>query len=199
MKNLNMVGRPSKSVASISSLGTDRWLVWPAIVAPLATVFLLFLCQMPNSVGFVLILVLGFGWPLVLGLVFSISVVMLVMRRFRLGTSIVLAPLSVIILWVPLVQAATYLHLGLTILATAELSRAYGKSSNVQQLTVYDWSTGLAGGPATLLIRDPSDEIASPLVKHQVSALPGAEIEEECAGKVRHLVGHYYLCTFSAS
>ena len=198
-KRVYAVSGSSKSMPLISSLRTDRWLLWPAIVTLLATIFLLFVCQMPGLIGFVLALVLGLGWPFALGLVLLVAVVMLVMHRVRLAASLVLAPLCVTISWTLLVQAATYLHLGITVLVSMEPSRASGKTSNVQQLTVYDWSTGLAGGPTTLLIRDVSDEIASPLVKHRTWASQGVGTEEECAGKVRHLVDHYYLCTFTAS
>jgi hypothetical protein len=60
----------------------------------------------------------------------------------------------------------------------------------------FDWPTGLAGGPSTFLIFDESDEIALPFQQHTEdrSEVPG--FTESCAGRVQHLQGHYYVCTF---
>jgi hypothetical protein len=61
---------------------------------------------------------------------------------------------------------------------------------------VFDWSVGLAGGPNTFLIHDVTDEIALPLGQHKYPVETERGFGEDCAGKVQHLLGHYYVCTF---
>ncbi len=63
----------------------------------------------------------------------------------------------------------------------------------------YDWSVGLAGGPATFLIYDVTDEIALPPELHKQPIAFEHGFGEICAGKVIHLLGHYYLCEFANS
>ena len=58
---------------------------------------------------------------------------------------------------------------------------------------VYDWSVGLAGAN-TFLIHDVSDEIALPMAQHTHSPNSENGWGEECAGKVRRLINHYYVC-----
>jgi hypothetical protein len=61
----------------------------------------------------------------------------------------------------------------------------------------YDWSVGLAGGPATFLIYDVTDEIALPPELHKQPIAFEEGVGEICAGKVIHLLGHYCVCEFA--
>jgi hypothetical protein len=99
------------------------------------------------------------------------------------------------LLWSTIGWATDYVHLGLTAWC------GYGQlgsppKSNGGQFTTYDWSVGLAGGPNTFLIHDVTDEIALPMAQHTHPSISENGFGEEGAGKVRHLVGHYYVCTF---
>ena len=67
--------------------------------------------------------------------------------------------------------------------------------SNDGSFVVYDWSVGLAGGPNTFLIHDVSDEITLPMAQHAQPPSSENGFREECAGKVRRLMDHYYVCT----
>jgi len=71
-----------------------------------------------------------------------------------------------------------------------------GRPFNQNGFTTYDWSVGLITNPDTFLIRDESDQVALPV--RQLKNLTGfkKQVLEGCAGNARHLLGHYYVCTF---
>ena len=98
-----------------------------------------------------------------------------------------------VLLWQPVKWAADVAHLGLTVGCGAGIGGVeIGSDGN---FAVYDWSVGLAGGPNTFLIHDVTDDVALPIARrsHAVSSQNG--LREECANNVRHLIGHYYVCT----
>ncbi len=64
------------------------------------------------------------------------------------------------------------------------------------RFAAYDWSVGLASGPNTFLLHDPTDEIALPIAEHKHPVASENGFGEQCAGRVSHLFGHYYRCTF---
>jgi hypothetical protein len=49
---------------------------------------------------------------------------------------------------------------------------------------------------ATNRSEHPPDQIALPLTQHPQASIPEDGFVEECTGNVRHLLGHYYVCTF---
>lgn len=65
-----------------------------------------------------------------------------------------------------------------------------------RKFAAYDWSIGLSISPSIFLVHDATNEIALPIAQH--TQPPSAELgfAEECAGKVHHVIGHDYICTF---
>ena len=99
------------------------------------------------------------------------------------------------LLWLPTNWAADFVHLGLT----AGFGAGYladPMKLNDHNLVAYDWSVGLAGGPNTFLLHDVTDEIELPMDRHGNPSNSKNEVENECAGRVRRMVSHYYVCTF---
>jgi hypothetical protein len=130
------------------------------------------------------------------------SIVLLVMalisaikKRPRLAASVFLALITPVLLWWPINWVADCVHLGITIgFGSGQLgapSRSEGSG-----FAVYDWSVGLVGGPNRFLIHDETDQIALPMVQHTHPSISENGFGEECAAKVDHLLGHYYICSF---
>ena len=93
-----------------------------------------------------------------------------------------------------MVWASDHAHLALTVgFGVGQLGAAprSGRSSFV----AYDWSAGFAGGPYNFLIYDATDEIAFLHQLHKRPNVSGTGLGEECAGKVRRLLSHYYVYT----
>jgi hypothetical protein len=173
----------------------DRLLLWPGLVATAAVLCLTFLCGLPGLVSFVLIptSVLGYLAAVVALCVFAL--VLLIRRRPRQAASVVIAILMPALLWAPITWAADCLHLALTAGFGAGQLKSRSKPDG-EQFGVYDWSIGLAGGPNTFLIHDVTDDIALPIARHIHPLSSENGFGEECSGKVKHLIGHYYVCTF---
>ena len=176
-----------------SLVSQDRWLLWPAATALAAVTVLTFLCGLPGIISFILtpLAVLGF---LVVAATLIVSVCVLVARRcLRKAASVALALFLPILFRAPIIWAALCLHLGLMIeYGVGQLGHV--PVADGQQFAVYDWSTGFAGSPGTFVIHDVTDEIALPLAQHTRPATVENGWGEECAARVRHLLGHYYLC-----
>ena len=97
-------------------------------------------------------------------------------------------------LWASISWFADVVHLGLTVgFGAGQLSAPL--KSNDGNSTAYDWSIGLAGS-SRFLIHDVSDKIALPIAQHANSLGSEDGFGEECTGKVRRLISHYYLCSF---
>jgi hypothetical protein len=80
----------------------------------------------------------------------------------------------------------------IALLATQPHSQAKQTGND---FAVYDWSVGFAG-QNTFLIHDRTDEIALPLALHKHPLSDENGFADICAGKVQHLLGHYYICNF---
>jgi hypothetical protein len=120
------------------------------------------------------------------------SVALAAKKRPRAATSAMLALFAPVLLWSQINWAADCAHLGLAV----GFGGGPASTADRSGFATYDWSTGLAGGPATFLIYDESDEIARPLALHQHPAASENGFGEDCAGRVRHLLAHYYVCNF---
>jgi len=95
----------------------------------------------------------------------------------------------------PIGWVTDVVHLGLTVeLGIGELGDTLPQVDS--RFQAHDWSVGLAGGPNTFLLYDETDEIVQPLARHRDHVVPDESLEKVCAGRVRHLIGHYYECTF---
>jgi hypothetical protein len=100
-----------------------------------------------------------------------------------------------VLLWSPIIWAADCAHLGLNVGFGTGRRASYSKPDG-SNFEAFDWSVGLASGPNTFLIHDKTDQIAQPMPQYSQSSTSEDGIWEECAGKVRHLLGHYYVCVF---
>ena len=153
------------------------------------------LCGLPGTVSFVLIPLVVLGAPLVGAGLVVVALVLAVRRRPRMACSILIAALLPVFLWKPVTWTADCMHLALTVWTGAgQLGRS--SKPDGRPFAVYDWSVGFAGGPNTFLIYDMTDEIALPPNLHKQPIESEGGFGEYCAGKVTHLLGHYYVCTF---
>jgi hypothetical protein len=172
---------------------TDGWSLKPALMSLTTVAVLTLLCQLPGSVSFILIplSVLGYGMAAVV--ILAIAAYCVIKKRPRRAGSVLLVLLLPVLLWRPTRWAADFVHLGLTAgFGAGQLG--VSSTSNDDSFVVYDWSVGLAG-PNTFLIYDVTDEIALPMAQHTHSPNSENGWGEECAGKVRRLINHYYVCT----
>jgi hypothetical protein len=121
-----------------------------------------------------------------------------------------LALIAPIFFWTPIGWLTNCLHLGLMIsmgvgvlnnesrgqlIAVDVRAMRRALITDNQRFAVYDWSVGLAGGPDRFVFYDLTDEIALPLAQHRGPPSDEEGWGEECAGRVTHLLGHYYICT----
>lgn len=189
--------RGTSELATVETVQSrsDRWAAWPALVILTAALLVAVLCGLPGVVSFILIPLMVLGTPLVGAGLIVMALVVAVRRRLRMAASIMIAVLLPVVLWKPIIWTAQCMHLALTVWTGAgqlgHVSRPKGSP-----FAAYDWSVGLAGGPATFLIYDVTDEIALPLNQHKQPISVELEYSKYCAGAVAHLLGHYYVCTF---
>ena len=174
--------------------GTDRWSFKPALVSLMAVAILALLCQLPGMVSFLLIPLTLLGFAISSFTILIVAGYCLVKRRPRRGASVLLVLVLPALLWRPTIFAANVVHLGLT------AGFGIGQLGNTPRVTddsfvVYDWSVGFAGGPNTFLIHDVTDQITLPMAQHRQPPSSENGFGEDCAGKVQHLITHYYVCT----
>lgn len=173
----------------------DRWLWRPAVMLLFGAFCLAELCGLPGTVSFILILLVGVGWPAPALILLFPAGLYAVRGKVRKATSVLFAALLPILLWRPICWMADCAHIALTVgLGVGEIGS--GSAAKTDRFTTYDWSVGLAGGPDTFLIYDATDEIALPLALHKSPIATENGFGEDCAGRVSHLIGHYYRCTF---
>lgn len=186
-------GEPSGSQRRLRA--PDRWFSWPP-PAIIASVFgLALLSGLPGVVSFFLIPVMVLGWPVAIAALAIAAVLHLRRGRPRRAVTLLLAALLSFVLWKPICWGADCVHVALTTqLGLGQLGSP--PAPNGDSFAVYDWSIGFAGGPNIFLLRDPTDEIALPLTKHKYPVASENGFGEDCAGRVDHLFGHYYRCTF---
>lgn len=173
----------------------DRWSAWPSVITTLAMTGFLLLCRLPGSLSFALLLSSFVVLPTIAISIFGFSVVPYIKRKRRAAASLVIALLIPAFLHEPISRASEYLHLGLTVwFGLGQIGSTLKPGTN--PFSVHDWSVGFAGGPNTFLIYDRADQIALPLERHRRPRSSEDGIEENCAGKAEHLLGHYYVCNF---
>jgi hypothetical protein len=113
-------------------------------------------------------------------------------RQHRSALSACLAIAAPALLLFPMALAAPYVHLGLTL--TFGLGYLGLAPKEGQPVGIYDWTTGMVGGPNTFLIHDTTGAVAAPEAKGDHSAWRNTDFLKVCAGRSRHLIGHYYVC-----
>jgi|HubBroStandDraft_5_1064220.scaffolds.fasta_scaffold05446_1 hypothetical protein len=175
----------------------DRWIFWPAFASLGSVFFFTLVCGLPGPASLIAEPAISVLICAIASFVFLVVALISAIRmRPRKAVSFLLALVMPILLWWPINWAADCAHLGLTAwFGAGEL----GSSSKPDRsdFEIFDWSVGFAGGQNTFLIFDRTDEIALPLAQHTQPETSENGLGEECAGKVRHLVGHYYVCRFS--
>ena len=193
MKSTTPIPEPMLGNPPSASVPTDRWIFWPAVTALTTFAVLTFLCGMPGTLSFMLIPLSALGYLVAAATIILFVCVLVARGRLRKALSTALALVLPILFSIPINWVTDCLHLALMLeCGVGQLGHA--TATNGQQFAAYDWSTGLAGGPNTFVIHDETDEIVLPLARHKRTASLENGFEEACAGKVRHLVGHYYIC-----
>jgi len=173
----------------------DRWIFWP-FFASLGIVFILTLvCGLPGLVSFLMIPISLLGYAVTSVVLLVAAGIFAAKMRPRRAASLLLVLIMPVLLWSPINWAADCVHLALTVEFGAGQLGSSSKPDG-SNFEVFDWSVGIAGGPNTFLIHDKTDQIALSVTQHSQSSISESGFGEECAGKVRHLLGHYYICTF---
>jgi len=173
----------------------DRWIFLPALASLVLVAILTFVCGLPGSVSFLMIPISLLGYTITTITLLMTAVIFVAKKRQRRAASLLIALIAPMVLWSPINWAAECAHLGLTVGFGAGQLGSASKPGD-RGLAAYDWSIGLAGGPNTFLIHDETDEIALPMARHKQPSSYENGFGEECAGKVHHLLDHYYVCTF---
>jgi hypothetical protein len=168
-------------------MGTDRWSLKPAFASLTIVAALTLLGQLPGSASFLLIPLSLVGFAIASLVILVLAVRCMVKRRWRRGASVLLIVLLPVLLWQPVKWAANMAHLGLTVGFGAGIGVVERGSDG--NFAAYDWSVGLAGGPSTLLIHDVTDEVALPIAQHTHPTSSQHGLREECANRVRLLIG----------
>lgn len=176
-------------------IGTDRFLLKPSLICLITVAAVELVCQLPGSVSFFLIPISLLSYGIAVIAIIIGAAYCFIQKRPRRGASLLLMLLLPVLMWRPINRADDLVHLVLTAsFGAGELGRPLRSSS--ADFVAYDWSVGLAGGPNTFLIRDVTDEITLPMARHSHPPRIQNGFEEECAGRVQHLIQHYYLCSF---
>ena len=187
-----MGGRISEPNVASASAGVDRWAWWPTFCTVAVAALFVFVGGLPGPLNFLLISLAIVTCPVLALLLIGSACVLGWHRRPRGATSALLALAVPALLLGPMVRVEPYVHLALTLgLGVGYLGHAPPEG---QAVAIYDWSTGLVGGPNTFLIRDPTDAIASPHTKDGSPAWKNDDLLRECASRSEHLIGHYYIC-----
>lgn len=176
-------------------MGTDRWTFRFAFVSLMTLAALDLVCQLPGLVSFVLIPISLIIYGIAFIAILAMTADCFGKNRPRRGCSILLALLLPVVMWRPINWAADVAHVGITCGFGGGQLGAASKSSDGDFVT-YDWSVGFAGGPKRFLIHDATDEIALPLAQHAHRPSSENGFGEDCAGKARRLINHYYVCSF---
>jgi hypothetical protein len=173
----------------------DRWSLGPALVSLITVATLTFLCELPGMVSFLLIPISLLGYAVGSIAVVGTALFLVFKKRPRRAASVLLVLLIPLLLWAPINRIAELAHLGLTAGFGAGQLGGRQRPNGSSDFAVYDWSVGLAGGPNTFLIHDVTDEITLPMAQHTRPSSSENGWGEDCAGKVRRLMAHYYVCT----
>lgn len=172
----------------------DRWLPWLSATSAMIILSLVVVCGMPGAISFFLIPVLFLLILPALGLAGCVVIAVFFIKQLpRRAFSVVAALVTPIVLWRPIFWTSECLHTLVTVTTGAGHIGQYSLRGGGE---VYDWSVGLAGGPSTFLIHDPTDTITRSTKPSDVENGTGQDLRDECAGRSQRLIGHYFTCTF---
>lgn len=173
----------------------DRYIFWPTFASLGIVVILTLVCGLPGLVSFVMIFTSLLVYTVASAVLLIATGIFVAMRRPRRAASLLLVLIMPVLLWSPISWVAECVHLGLTAGFGAGQLGSSSKPDG-RDFQVFDWSVGFAGGQNTFLIHDKTDQIALPMAQHTQPSEFENGFGEDCAGKVRHLLGHYYVCRF---
>ncbi len=186
---LNRIGGMTVSAAPA---GIDRWIWWPTASTSAMVAVFVFVGCMPGPLNVPVTLLSIVACPVAVLLLAGWAFALFWRRRPRGGFSAFLAVVVPAFLVVPMALIQAYVHLGLTV--AFGIGYLGGAPQKGQPVGIYDWSTGVVGGPNTFLIHDTTDAVAVAAVKGGHSGWRNTDFLRECAGRSRHLIGHYYVC-----
>ena len=183
-------------VASTSP-SSDRWAWRPTACTVAVAAFFVFVGALPGPLNLPLMLLAVATVPAATLLLVGSTCVFAWRGRPCLAGSTLSALVAPVLLLIPMVLAQPYVHLALML----AFGIGYIGPAPIEgrPVAVYDWSTGMVGGPNTFLIRDATDAVASSQASGGPSTWPRAletsDLLKDCAGRVEHLVQHYYVCS----
>jgi hypothetical protein len=177
---------------SPAAVSIDRWVWWPTASTFAMVAVFVFVGWMPGPLNVPMTLLSIVACPGAALLLAGWAFALFLQRRPRGAFSASFAVAVPALLLVPMALIQPYVHLGLT--------RAFGigylgpPPQMGQPIMIYDWSTGIVGGPNTFLIYDTTNAVASAWVKGKPSDWRNQDFLRACEGRSQHLLGHYYVC-----
>jgi hypothetical protein len=180
-----------------ASVKFDAWMWWPATCTVAAMALFVVLDELPGPLNPLLLVLTVVAFPVAALLLIGSASMLAWQRQHRRVASALMALAAPVLLLIPMVFIGPYVHLALMLTCgIGTLSPQTGPQLlEGGRLAIYDWTTGMVGGPNTFLIHDATDTIALPLTKDAPAAWRDNDLFRECIGRVRHLIGHYYICT----
>ena len=172
--------------------GVDRWMWWPTACTAAMIALFIFVGEMPGPLSIFLPALAIVSCPPVALLLIGSAFALGLRRQPCKAVSMLLALAIPAVLLRPIAMVEPYVHLGLTL--GFDIGYLDAAPSTEGSATIYDWSTGLAGGPNTFLIHDRTDMIARPVTKDDASSWKATDLLMAYAGRTQHLVGHYHVC-----
>lgn len=167
----------------------DDWRWWPSAGMGILTAIFAYGHEMPGGLSFLLILLTILAGAVAAVALAGRACLAFWRRQPRCALSACVALLAPALLLFPLMLAAQYVHLAMTLgLGLGYVGPAPQRGAPVE---IYDWSAGLAGGANSFLIHDTSDSLAASGVTGDAADWGNADLLKECAGRSQHLIGHY--------
>jgi len=170
----------------------DRWTIQPVLMALGFVTLLALLCGIPGLLSFVLIPLSILGFVIAGIVILAAALTLAIKKRPRKSASVLFSLIMPVLLWAQILWVANCIHLGLTVWFGAG---QLGPPTSLHGVEAYDWSVGLVGTQSTFLIHDETGKIALPAGQKAHPSNADYDIAQECAGRVQHLLAHYYICT----
>lgn len=173
----------------------DRFYIWPSVATAVLVFLFVIIVQMSPSLGFMLVICWVLITPFAGVALVGFCILLAVRKRWKKSLSFAAIPVIAWALHQPVLFCCDYVHLLLLEPVYQEAIAASGKPPGAR-FAAFDWSVGFAGGPNTFLIYDETDAISRPFNDQPGIATQEDGFGPDCAGKVRHLLAHYYVCDF---
>ena len=171
----------------------DRWLPWLMVISGAMALSFAVLSGMPGLVSFLLIPTSGLIVPLVGLAACGVVMALLINWLPQRAISVVAALSTPLLQGSPILWTSECLHTLVTVTTGAGQIGCYSLRGGGE---AYDRSAGFAGGSNTFLIHDCTDQISSTHTPSRTESAANEDLRDACAGKFRHLIGHYFICVF---